>query len=138
MSRSERPFVLTAPQRQTLGAACMCAAATLLVILPAVLHGFPAGHDTNFHATAWFDVIDHWKEGILFPSWGARFARGLGQPVYTFYPPLSLLLGSALTVIFGAAAAPTIFTWICVATGGFGTYLLARRFLPYPAAVIAA
>lgn len=118
--------------------ALVCAAAASLVSLPGLLHGFPAGHDTHLHATAWFDLLDHWKEGNFFPAWGARFAVGLGEPVFLFYPPLSLALGAALTAIFGAGSAPTIFLWLCVAIGAWGTFLLARTALDDRAAMLAA
>src|SRR3569832_817604 len=70
------------------------AAAALLFVLPGVIYGFPTGHDTFLHATAWFDTLTHWSEGNFFPAWGARFAFGWGLFVLFFFFLLSFVFGS--------------------------------------------
>ena len=57
------------------------------VVSPAIFYGYPTGHDSFLHTSAWFDVLSHWREGNWLPAWGARFAMGWGQPVHLFYPP---------------------------------------------------
>jgi hypothetical protein len=123
----------TAPTRlsENTAAALSVMAAAAVVILPALLHGFPAGHDTGLHATAWFDIAQHWREGVLIPGWGARFAYGLGEPVYGVYPPLSMWLGALLLTLFGPTLAPTSFLLFTNTVGGFGVYKFCRLSLSH-------
>jgi hypothetical protein len=113
-------------------------AAAALVVVPALLHGFPAGHDTGLHATAWFDIAQHWLDGVAIPSWGARFAYGLGEPTYLLYPPLSMWLGALLVTLFGPSLAPTLFLFITSFIGGFGTYKFCRLSVSQRAALFGA
>src|SRR5690242_14668696 len=98
MSLAPSAAEVAAPEAKTRPAAliplAVMAAAALLFVLPGIIYGFPTGHDTFLHATAWFDTLTHWSEGDFFPAWGARFAFGWGLPVHIFYPPLSFAFGS--------------------------------------------
>ena len=73
--------------------------AALLVSLPLLVGGFPAGHDWVFELTR----IDAYGQAVaagqLPPHWASELYWGCGSPVFLFYPPLF----SALAVAFSAA-----------------------------------
>jgi hypothetical protein len=96
--------------------------AALLFLLPGILFGFPTGHDTFLHATAWFDTLTHWSEGNFFPTWGSRFAFGWGLPVHIFYPPLSFAFGALCLLLFGPYFAPIVFCWSVLTFAGYAAY----------------
>lgn len=96
--------------------------AALLFLLPGILFGFPTGHDTFLHATAWFDTLTHWSEGNFFPAWGSRFAFGWGLPVHIFYPPLSFALGALCLLLAGPYFAPILFCWAVLTFGAYAAY----------------
>src|SRR3569832_298736 len=98
------------------------AAAALLFVLPGVIYGYPTGHDSFLHATAWFDTLTHWSEGDFFPAWASRFASGWGLPVHIFYPPLSFALGALCLLLLGPYFAPILFCWMVLTLAGFSAY----------------
>jgi hypothetical protein len=98
------------------------AAAALMFVLPGILYGFPTGHDTFLHATAWFDTLTHWSEGDFFPAWASRFAFGWGLPVHVFYPPLSFAFGALCLLLVGPYFAPILFCWTVLTFAGYAAY----------------
>src|SRR5471030_1152990 len=101
--------------------------AAFLVVLPLLLNGCSCGHDFTFHIGSWLDAASQIRHGTLLPRWTISAAWNSGEPRFLFYPPLSWLLGAALTLA-APAAAPVLFTWIALTAAAFTMYRLARDF----------
>lgn len=113
------------------------AIAALAVVSPAIVYGYPTGHDSFLHTTGWYDVLSHWQEGNFFPAWGARFAMGWGQPIHILYPPLSLNLGALCLLLFGPYFAPIMFGWMVLTASGYSAYRFSKLLLPANVSVVA-
>ncbi|MDQ2924252.1 MAG: 6-pyruvoyl-tetrahydropterin synthase-related protein [Acidobacteriota bacterium] len=114
----------------------LCAA--FIATLPLIAHGPSCGHDFDFHLQSWLDVAEQFRHGTLLPHWAFSAAYNAGEPRFVFYPPLSWMLGAALTLIFPIALALTIYTFIALAAAGLAMHRLARHFASPNAALLAA
>jgi hypothetical protein len=110
--------------------------AAFLAILPLILHGCSCGHDQVFHIQGWLDAAQQLRHGI-YPRWSSTSAWNAGEPRFIFYPPLSWLLGAALTLIFPIAATPTIYIFIALLASGLTFYKLTSHFVSTNAALLA-
>jgi hypothetical protein len=111
--------------------------AVLLTIHPLLIHGPSCGQDLTFHLQSWLDAAQQLRHGTLYPHWDITAAWNAGEPRFLFYPPLSWLLGAALTLIFPLAACPTIFIAIALLASGLTFHKLASQFASPNAALIA-
>jgi 6-pyruvoyl-tetrahydropterin synthase related domain len=84
------------------------------------------------------EVARAWHAGVVYPHWVQDANYGAGEPRLIFYPPGSWLLGAVLGSIFGWHAAPILFVLLTLLAGGGSMYLLAREWIPAPAATFAA
>ena len=114
--------------RNTLLGLAVLLACVAAVLLPCAVHGFPHGADADFHATAWTDVAQQWHEGTIWPRWGAKFANGFGEPIYIFYPPLSIAVGAVCTKLFGGGTAPIACCFLVLLLAGWNMRCCVREF----------
>src|SRR5712691_676384 len=136
-------MTLDSPQRSSSGALLGIAAVAFCVVLPFVKFGIPSGHDFEFHFNSWIEVVDHWKQGVLYPHWAAMAHYGYGEARFVFYPPASWTLGAALGALLPWKMAPGVYIWVALCASGLSMFLLARRCLGrndaiFPAALYAA
>jgi hypothetical protein len=114
------------------------AAAAAIILLPYALIAVPRGDDVSFHLSSWWQITDAWKHGAAYPQWAEMANFGFGEPRFAFYPPLSFIIGAALSHLFGLKYGLLIFVAGCLMLAGFGMLRLARRFVAPPYALAAA
>lgn len=117
-------------------------AAILLPLIAALStwgNGIAAGADVAVHVHRIHAMTLALQHGVVWPRWISYLHLGYGYPIFNFYAP-----GYAyFTALFELAGLPITTAYNLVQTlawsfGSVGMYLLARRFLPAPAALLAA
>jgi hypothetical protein len=120
----------------TVGVLAILAAAALAVS-PELLRGDSCGHDFDFHLVSWFDALNSWRHGILYPHWTASANFGAGEPRFVFYSPLTWMMGAAFAAVLPWSSVPVVLTFALLAGTGLATRLLAREALDEGAAALA-
>jgi hypothetical protein len=118
--------------------AALIAAVALCVVLPFMQLGIPSGHDFEFHMNSWIEVVDHWKQGTVYPHWAALAHYGYGEARFIFYPPFSWTLGGLLGLILPWKLVSAAYTWIVLTLAGCSMFALAKNWLSRRDAIFAA
>jgi len=105
--------------------------------VPQFIRGNSCGHDFDFHLVSWFDCLNSWRHGVLYPHWSPSANYGAGEPRFVFYPPLTWMLGAALGLLLPWNLVPIALTWVLLAGTGLATRWLARQALSEGAATLA-
>lgn len=116
----------------------LVALASTAVVTPFFVFGNASGHDIQFHLSSWMDVAGQWREGVFYPRWAEWANWGFGEPRFIFYPPVSWLLGAALSSVLAWSAVPGAYIWIALVVAGMSMWKLVREWLPGAQATTAA
>ena len=113
-------------------------ASSLCAVIPWLHYGIPAGHDFEFHFNSWVEVLNHWRQGVVYPHWAAWAHYGYGEARFLFYPPISWTLGGILSAILPWKIVPGIFAWLVLTLAGVSMFGAARYWLAPGSALFAA
>jgi hypothetical protein len=111
--------------------------AAAIAVTPQLVRGNSCGHDFDFHLVSWFDCLNSWRHGVLYPHWTPSANFGAGEPRFVFYPPFTWMLGAALGFVLPWQFVPIALTFLFLAGTGLATRTLARQALDNGAATIA-
>ncbi len=111
----------------------------LIAALPTLGDGIAAGADVAVHVHRVHALSSALAEGNLWPRWITYLHLGYGYPIFNFYAPGATYL-TALFELAGLhiTAAYNLVQTLAWSFGSLGMYVLARRFLPIQAALLAA
>ena len=113
-------------------------ASAFAVVVPFFFFGNASGHDFEFHLLSWMEVVQQWREGIVWPRWAAFAHWTYGEARFLFYPPVSWNLGAVLGVCLPWKMAAGAYVWVALTVSGCSMFLLARRWLSRSDAIFAA
>jgi hypothetical protein len=99
--------------------------AAAIATAPQLFRGNSCGHDFDIHLVSWFDCLNSWRHGILYPQWTPSPNYGAGEPRFIFYPPLTWMLGAMLGVVLPWHLVPIALTFLLLAATGLATRALA-------------
>jgi hypothetical protein len=111
--------------------------AAALATAPELVRGPSCGHDFDIHLVSWFDCVNSWRHGIVYPQWTASTNYGAGEPRFIFYPPLTWMAGAALGLLLPWTLVPMALTFLLLAATGLATRALARQALADAPATLA-
>jgi hypothetical protein len=111
--------------------------AAAVAVAPQLVRGNSCGHDFDFHLVSWFDALNSWRHGIVYPHWASSANFGAGEPRFVFYPPLTWMLAAALGLALPWQFVPMALTFLLLAATGLATRALARQALDEGAATLA-
>jgi hypothetical protein len=126
----------SSPWRSFIGPAVILLAAAVAVA-PQMVRGNSCGHDFDFHLVSWFDALNAWRHGLLYPHWAPSANYGAGEPRFVFYSPLTWMMGAALGAVLPWTLVAVALTFLLLAGTGLATRALARQVLDEGAATLA-
>jgi hypothetical protein len=112
--------------------------AAFAAVAPFLRLGNASGHDFEFHLYSWLEVVNQWKQGIIYPRWAEWAHYAYGEARFIFYPPASWTLGAALGALLPWKVAPGAYIWVVLSLSGCSMLALARRWMPRRDAIFAA
>ncbi len=111
--------------------------AAMVAVAPLLVRGDSCGHDFDFHLVSWFDALNSWRHGIVYPHWTASANYGAGEPRFVFYSPLTWMMGAALGIVLPWTLVPVALTFLLLAGTGLAVRALGREALGEGAATLA-
>ena len=128
MTRNTADLKLPFRSKRLVGPALILIAAAVATT-PQLLRGNSCGHDFDIHLVSWFDCLNSWRHGIVYPQWTPSANYGAGEPRFIFYPPFTWMLGAALGTILPWQFVPIVLTFLMLAATGLATRALALEAL---------
>jgi hypothetical protein len=119
-------------------AVSVIAGASFCALIPWFHYGIPSGHDFEFHFNSWVEVLDHWRQGVVYPHWAAWAHYGYGEARFIFYPPGSWTLGGVLSAILPWKMVPGAFVWLALTLAGLSMFAAAKNWVSPGSALFAA
>jgi hypothetical protein len=109
-----------------------------LILFVELLRGVPKANDLADHAGTTLQVLNAFRDGVLYPRWMPDFHDGLGEPTLNFYPPGLYFISAVLAWLFGGDVLAGLFgtLFLFALIGGLGTFFFLRRPFGTGAAVI--
>lgn len=127
------------PRRRTWIPLLFLSALVTLVVQPLTQAGLPTTSDGTLHLLRTVELDSLLRQGYLFPRWAADLWLGLGYPLFNFYGPLFYYVAELFRILgAGAIGGFKIAIVLAIAGGAGSTFLLARRFVGMPGALVAA
>jgi len=84
------------------------------------------------------EVVNLWRQGVIYPAWAALAHYGYGEARFIFYPPISWTIGAILGLLLPWKIVPGTYIWLALALSGCSMFLLARTWLTRRDALFAA
>src|ERR1700761_211665 len=103
-------------------------AAALLPVLLQVIFGY-GGQGFSMHVPSLLELKSLWHLHEWRAGWASEANYGLGDPRFTYYPPVSLVLGAGLALGLPVRLVPAAFTWIVFALAGLCMLFASREFV---------
>jgi hypothetical protein len=113
------------PRSNGFAAPALILLAAAVATAPQLFRGNSCGHDFDIHLVSWFDCLNGWRHGIVYPQWTPSPNYGAGEPRFIFYPPLTWMLGAALGVFLAWHIVPIALSLLLLAAAGLATRALA-------------
>jgi len=111
--------------------------AAAVATAPQLFRGNSCGHDFDIHLVSWFDCLNSWRHGIVYPQWTPSPNYGAGEPRFIFYPPFTWVLGAVLGFVLPWHVVPIVLTFVLLAATGLATRSLALEALSDAPATLA-
>jgi len=119
-------------------AIALIAGASFCALVPWFWYGIPSGHDFEFHFNSWVEVLEHWRQGVVYPHWAAWAHYGYGEARFVFYPPISWTVGAIFSAVLPWNVVPGAFVWLALTLAGVSMFAVARNWLSHGNALFAA
>ena len=100
----------------------------LLPVLLQSIFGY-GGHGFSQHVPSWLELKTLWRLHEWRAGWAPGANFGLGDPRFTYYPPVSLAMGAALAMILPFPIVPAAFEWLVFALSGLGMFFACQEFV---------
>ena len=109
-------------------APCIILLAAAIAAVPVLTHGVVGADDFEFHLVSWLDAQHSWLHGIPYPHWAVSPNFGAGEPRFIFYPPLTWMMGAAVSLVLPWTLVPAAMVFLLLAGTGLATRALASWF----------
>jgi uncharacterized membrane protein len=135
-------MITTMQKPSTLFHPLLIVVAGLIFTIPAILYGFPHGHDAVVQLNRYKHFADQLWSGELYPRWLLDMNAGLGSPTFFFYGPVPFFVSS----IFHPFVPDDLHGWhqlglacsLALVISGLGAYLWLREVSNSKSALFAA
>jgi hypothetical protein len=103
-------------------------ALALIPIVPQILFGY-GGHDFRQHVPSWMELRDLWGAGQFHAGWAPLANFTLGDLRFSYYPPVSFMIGAGLAMLLPFKLVPAAYVWLTFMGCGLAMYYASRDFV---------